>query len=150
MQTRYHVLVALAAVLIVAVAAAPVLAEPDRPAPAYDPAVAAMIEQIDESEIYRTAAELQGIPTRVYPSAGNRQAADYLYERLTAIPGLEVEFQDDRYRNVVATLPGRGSASGEAIAVGAHYDSASSDPDRGLPGRPTTAPASRPCWSSRG
>ena len=130
MQTRYHVLVALAAVLIVAVAAAPVLAEPDWPVPAYDPAVAAMIEQIDESEIYRTAADLQGIPTRVYPSEGNRQAADYLYERLTAIPGLEVEFQDDRYRNVVATLRGRGGGTGETVVVGAHYDSKSSDPGR--------------------
>lgn len=130
MQTRYRILAALATVLLVAVAAAPALAETGPPASEYDPAVAAMIERIDASGIYRTAADLQGIPTRVYPSPGNRQAADYLYERLTAIPGLEVEYQDDRYRNVVATLPGRGSASGEAIAVGAHYDSASSDPDR--------------------
>ncbi len=130
MQTRYRVLAALAALMLVAVAAATVLAEPDRPAPAYDPAVAPIIERIDASEIYRTAADLQGIPTRVYPSAGNRQAADYLYGRLTAIPGLEVEYQDDRYRNVVATLPGRGGAAGETVVVGAHYDSASSDPGR--------------------
>lgn len=130
MQTCHRVLAALAAVLLVAVVAAPVLAEPDPPAPAYDPAVAAMIARIDAAEIYRTADDLQEIPTRVYPSAGNREAADYLYERLAAIPGLEVEYQDDQYRNVVATLPGRGSAAGEAVIVGAHYDSASSDPDR--------------------
>ncbi len=127
MQTCYRILTALAVVLLVAVLAAPALAESE---PAYDPAVAAMIAGIDAAEIYRTAADLQEIPTRVYPSAGNREAADYLYERLTAIPGLEVEYQDDTYRNIVATLPGRGSGAGEAVIVGAHYDSASSDPDR--------------------
>jgi hypothetical protein len=95
----------------------------------YDPVLGRMISQISASEIYRSTSDLQSFSTRVYPSAGNRQAASYLYNRLSAIPGLDVEFQSDRYQNVIATLPGKDNPSNKAIIVGAHYDSISSDPE---------------------
>jgi hypothetical protein len=46
-----------------------------------------MISQIDESRIYQTAYDLQNVSTRQYPSAGNRRAAEYLHDRLAAMPG---------------------------------------------------------------
>lgn len=95
----------------------------------HDPVLEEMIAQISVENIDRTALDLQNFRTRVYPSSGNRQAAAYLHDRLASIPGLEVGYQSDRYRNVIATLPGKESASGEVIVVGAHYDSSSSDPE---------------------
>ncbi len=94
-----------------------------------DRALREMISRVDESEIYRTTVDLQEFETRVYPSAGNSEAADYLHDRLAAIPGLEVGHQNDRYRNIIATLPGEDPASDELVIVGAHYDSESSDPE---------------------
>jgi Zn-dependent M28 family amino/carboxypeptidase len=41
---------------------------------------------------------------------------------------LEVRYQNETYRNVIASLPGNGGASGEVVVVGAHYDSSSPDP----------------------
>lgn len=89
-----------------------------------------MIAQVDESEIYRTTADLQNFSTRQYPSPGNRRAAVYLYDRLDAIDGLEVRYQSDEYRNVIATLPGTDPDSDAIVVVGAHYDSVSDDPER--------------------
>jgi hypothetical protein len=97
---------------------------------AYDPGLAALIEEVDEAELRRTTHDLQNFSTRVYPSAGNERAAGYLYERLAAIPGLEVAYRDDPYRNVVATLRGTDNSSRQVFVVGAHYDSISSDPER--------------------
>ncbi len=93
----------------------------------YDPVLGDMIAQVSESEISRTIADLQKFPTRAYPSQGNSEAATYLYNRLAAIPGLEVAYQSESYRNVVATLPGTDSTSDRVVVVGAHYDSHSSD-----------------------
>jgi hypothetical protein len=87
-----------------------------------------MISRVDESEIYRTTYDLQNFDTRIYPSAGNRRAADYLHDRLATVPGLEVEYQSDTYRNVIANLPGEDATSEKMVIVGAHYDSTSSDP----------------------
>jgi hypothetical protein len=89
-----------------------------------------MLGQVSESEIFETVSDLQGYGTRVYPSEGNWVAATYLHDRFDAIPGLNVEYQDDTYRNVIATLPGTGDRSNEVVVVGAHYDSASTDPTR--------------------
>ncbi len=89
-----------------------------------------MISQIDESGIYQSTYDLQNFSTREYPSPENRQVGEYLHDRLAAIPGLEVEYQSDKYRNVIATLPGENTSSDEIVLVGAHYDSTSSDPGR--------------------
>jgi hypothetical protein len=93
-----------------------------------DPALETMIGRISESGIGQTVIDLQNIPTRAYPSEGNREAAEYLYDRLSSIPGLATSYQGGDLRNVVATLPGTGAASGEVIVVGAHYDTSTSDP----------------------
>ncbi len=91
----------------------------------YDPLIATMISQIDESEIYQTTYDLQNFTTRAYPSSGNTQAATYLYNRLTSIPGLQTEYQGTK-NNVIATLPGKNTSSDVIFIVGAHYDSTSS------------------------
>ncbi|CCJ37332.2 peptidase M28 [Methanoculleus bourgensis MS2] len=99
-------------------------------APAYDPAIADIIAEINESELQHTTFTLQEIPTRAFGSDGNRAAGEYLYARLADIPGLEVEFQGGERNNIIATLPGSADASGGVVMVGAHYDSTSSDPTR--------------------
>lgn len=96
----------------------------------YDPAVAAMLAEINDSELRNTTYDLQNCSTRAFGSAGNREAGEYLSRRLADIPGLEVEFQGGELNNVVATLPGSGNASDGVVVVGAHYDSTSSDPAR--------------------
>jgi hypothetical protein len=96
----------------------------------YDPAIAAMLTEINESELENTTYDLQNFSTRAFGSPENREAGEYLYRRLDEIPGLEVEFQGGELRNVVATLPGSDNASDGVVVVGAHYDSTSSDPAR--------------------
>ncbi|MDV2480865.1 Zn-dependent exopeptidase M28 [Methanoculleus sp. Wushi-C6] len=93
-------------------------------------AVAAMLEEIDETELQQTTRDLEEFPTRVFGTDGNHEAGEYLHRRLAGIPGLSVEFQGGDLRNVVATLPGSGEAAGEVVVVGAHYDSTSWDPAR--------------------
>lgn len=94
-----------------------------------DPVYAAMLLQVNESEMYRTVADLQKIPTRAYGTPGNREAADYLYRRLSAYPNLSVEYQGGGFRNVIATLSVQDQPTDKIIMVGAHYDSTSSDPE---------------------
>jgi len=96
----------------------------------HDPAIAAMLTEINESELENTTYDLQNFSTRAFGSAENREAGEYLYRRLDEIPGLEVEFQGGELGNVVATLPGSDNVSDGIVVVGAHYDSTSSDPAR--------------------
>jgi Zn-dependent M28 family amino/carboxypeptidase len=116
-------------VLGIAVGALVILAVGQPPQDA-EHALREMVARIDESEIHRTTYDLQNFTTRQYPSAGNGRAAEYLRDRLDAIPGLEVNYQGDEYRNVIATLPGADPASEAIVIVGAHYDSVSDDPER--------------------
>jgi len=93
-----------------------------------DPRIQEMLLQVNKGNLSRTTDDLAGLGTRYVGTGGNGQAATYLHNRLSSIPGLRVRYQDDRFRNVIGTLPGEGSASAEAIVVGAHYDSISPDP----------------------
>ncbi|MDK2916873.1 MAG: bacterial leucyl aminopeptidase [Euryarchaeota archaeon] len=95
----------------------------------YDPGIAAMLEEVNESELRKTTCDLQNFSTRVYGTDGNREAGEYLTARLAAIPGLEVESRGGEQSNIVATLPGA-DATDEVVVVGAHYDSTSFDPAR--------------------
>ena len=95
----------------------------------YDPLLGTMMVQVNESEIYQSTSDLQKFSTREYPSSGNEQAGQYLYSRLSTIPGLNVTYQDSPKKNIIATLPGKGPAPGTVIIAGAHYDSSSSDPE---------------------
>ena len=94
-----------------------------------EPVIADMIAEISESEIYNTVYSLQNFSTRVYGYPGNTYAGSYLFERLSNITGMDVEYQGGSLRNVVGTLPGISEASNTVFMVGAHYDSISSDPN---------------------
>jgi len=92
-----------------------------------DPVIAGMIGTMDKTNIYNTTDAMQRIPTRAYGTAGNQEAADILYSRLSSIPGLKVEYNGS-YKNIIGILPGTNTSSGDIVIVGAHYDSTSSDP----------------------
>jgi PKD repeat protein len=93
----------------------------------YNSEIESMIQAIDEDALYRTTYDLQNFTTRVYPSEGNVRAGTYVYDRFSAIPGLEVSYSDDPYRSVIATLPGTDDRARGTVIVGAHYDSDSND-----------------------
>lgn len=95
-----------------------------------DAMIAGMIEKMNETEIYNTTDTLQRIPTRRMNTPGNLMAADYIYSRLSRIPGLQVEYQGGDIKNIIATLPGDDRSSNETVIVGGHYDSTSSEPAR--------------------
>jgi hypothetical protein len=124
-RTRRIGAVIILVLLIGTVAASP--APPDRLA--WDPQVARLIAEVNESELYATTYDLQSFGTRVIGTDGNAEAAAYLYERLSAIDDLTVEYQGGNLRNVVATLPGSGEENDTVVVVGAHYDSISLDPE---------------------
>lgn len=119
----FVLLVAGVAVLL----AAPPAAATGIPGDEYDPGIAAMLAEIDESELRDTTYALQNFSTRAYGTDGNREAGAYLAARFAAIPGLEVESRGGELNNIVATLPGSGDGSEEVVVVGAHYDSTSTD-----------------------
>ncbi|WP_241481255.1 M28 family metallopeptidase [Methanoculleus sediminis] len=121
--------VLLLAGVAVLLAAAPAAAT-GTPGGEYDPGLAAMLAEIDESELRDTTYDLQNFSTRAYGTDGNRDAGAYLSARLAAITGLEVEPGGGEPNNIVATLPGSGDSSDGVVVVGAHYDSTSSDPAR--------------------
>lgn len=114
-------------VLLLAGTAVLLVAAPAGATGEYNPAIAAMLPEVNESGLRDTTYDLQNFSTRVFGTDGNREAGEYLAARLDGIPGLEVEFQGGDLRNVIATLPGNNTASGEVVVVGAHYDSRSSD-----------------------
>ncbi len=87
-----------------------------------DPLIADMIQKVDENEIYSTTYDLQNFSSRYYGYPGNIEASTYLYDRLSNISGLDVEYQGGEFRNVIATLPGKDTSSSEMYMVGAHYD----------------------------
>ena len=93
-----------------------------------NPVIVAMIENMDGASIYTTTDILQRIPTRAYGMAGNEEASSYLYGELSGIQGLDVEYTDGSFKNIVGILPGIDASSEEIFMVGAHYDSKSSDP----------------------
>lgn len=128
MRRGSFITIVLLAAALLATCAAPVHAGSEGGVP--DPGVAAMIAETSEDRIDQTIWDLQNLTSRSFPSAGNRAAAEYISQRLDAIPALEVDYQSDRYHNIIATLPGRSSSPDRVIIVGAHYDSRSDDPER--------------------
>ena len=91
--------------------------------------IAEMIAQMNTTEIYNTVYDLQNFITRRYWTSGNVDAAAYIYNRLSNIAGLTVEYQSNYYNNIIATLSGVNDTSNAVYIVGAHYDSISSDPN---------------------
>jgi hypothetical protein len=99
-----------------------------------DPTIAGMIEEIDASEIYSTVYALQNFTSRQVGQLGNAEAAEYLFDRLSSMPGMEVEYQGGDLRNVIATLPGADNSSSGIYVVGAHYDSFNDEGPEYAPG----------------
>jgi hypothetical protein len=93
-----------------------------------DPVVTGLMAKVSEREILDTSRALQGMTSRSVGSPGNAGAAAYLHSRFAAIPNLTVEYQDAKWRNVVATLKGSDADSTAVIIMGAHYDSAAKNP----------------------
>lgn len=83
-----------------------------------------LITQFNETELHKTILDLQTLSPRNYGSLGNTNTATYLYNRLTNISGLTVEYQG-AYKNVIATLQGVDS---QIYMIGAHYDATSNSP----------------------
>ncbi len=131
MTTRSSIPVLFIAAVLCAALALPAAGTADvgRSSP-YDPVVAEMISAIDGQALFGTTYDLQNFTTRAYGTEGNRRAASYIVDRLAGIPGLEVTSPVDPYGSIVATLPGANATAGGEVVVGAHYDSASSDPNR--------------------
>lgn len=96
----------------------------------WNPVMAGMIETMNKTQIYNTIDMLQRIPTRKFGTTGNLNASELLFERLSGIRGLQVEYEGKNINNVIATLPGINKTDDEIVMVGAHYDSISSDPAR--------------------
>jgi hypothetical protein len=94
-----------------------------------NPVIAAMIKTMNETNVYNTTDVLQRIPTRLNGTAGNVEAADFLYSKLSGIPGLKVEYNGS-LKNIIGILPGVNTSSEDIVMVGAHYDSISSDAAR--------------------
>lgn len=93
---------------------------------AENPIIANMISKIDESEIYTIVSTLQNFGSRCYGYLGNNASALWIYNQLSDIPKLSVEYQS-QYNNIIATLVGANTHSNALYIVGAHYDSFSSN-----------------------
>jgi hypothetical protein len=94
-----------------------------------DPVIAKLVTMMSEEALLATVRDLEAFKSRTVGQPGNAKAADYLHARLSKLPGLQVVYQDAKWRNVVATLPGSDPASKELYVVGAHYDCESTKPD---------------------
>lgn len=92
-----------------------------------DPVITGMIGAMNETNIYNTDYALQSIPTRLYGTPGNAEAASFLYSKLSAIPGLQVSYEGGSFKNIIGILPGTDNSSDGIVVVGAHYDSRSTD-----------------------
>lgn len=96
---------------------------------AADPAVTKLVGMMSEAKLLATVRDLEALKSRTVGQPGNAEAATYLHGRFAKIPGLKVAYQDDKWRNVIATLPGSDPISTELYVVGAHYDCESTKPD---------------------
>jgi hypothetical protein len=91
---------------------------------AWNPTIAEIIGKMNETRIYNSIDRLQSIPTRRYGTEGSLEAASYLCDELSDIPGLRVEYDSGSIlKNIIATLPGIDNSSEGIVMVGAHYDS---------------------------
>ena len=107
----------------------------ERPSPEQPvPSIAALVAGVSLDRLYADLYSLQNFSTRYAYSAGVVAASQYLYNAFSAVPGLQVSFQNFVYggtamRNVVAVLPGLDPAVRTAFVIGGHYDSISGDSD---------------------
>ena len=96
--------------------------------PQADPFIKQLLNGVVEDEIRKTVQALQGFKSRALGQQGNADAGAYLHKRLSDLPNLSVEYQDEKLRNVIGTLKGTDTGSTAVFMVGAHYDSIAKDP----------------------
>jgi hypothetical protein len=120
MSNKTAAIVAL--LMIIALSVAGCATNTSLPTPAST--ITRMIDTMNATNMYGTISDLQSIYTRVYGSAGNKQAQTYLYDKLSANPRLRVHYEAGNFSNIIATLPGTDPSAG-IVVVGAHYDSRS-------------------------
>ena len=97
----------------------------DLPAKELKSKISDVISRIDEEELLKTVKELQGFRTRVFRTEGNVKAGEYLFKRLESLKGVNVSYQNEKLRNIIATYPGFESDSKKIYMIGGHYDSTS-------------------------
>ncbi len=102
----------------------------DRPRPARraaDPPTADLVGQLSQQSFEQELAFLAGLPTRHSLSAGFRQAADQVSDRLTdlgfAVTRPEITVGTGSSLNVVADRPGSQAGDRGVVLVTAHLDS---------------------------
>jgi hypothetical protein len=102
----------------------------DRPRPATraaDPLTADLVGQLSQQSFEQELAFLAGLPTRHSLSAGFRQAADRVSDRLTdlgfAVTQQSITVGTGSSLNVVADRPGSGAGDRKVVLVTAHLDS---------------------------
>lgn len=101
-----------------------------------DPVVAALVAQVQQTNLSSHITALAAIHTRRADQPQNAQAVAYLQAQLAAIPGVVVTLQNFRTGfgpNVIAELPGR-EAPGEIVMTGAHFDSYAGSSQTRAPG----------------
>jgi hypothetical protein len=100
------------------------------PARAADPAVQALVDEVDSARWFADVVSLAAINRYSY-GGGIATTRDWLVAELGALPGVSVTtpsflLGDTTLNNVVATLPG-GSRPDDWYIVGGHYDSRAQD-----------------------
>lgn len=105
---------------------------------AADARIAQAVAQVSRERLSSTIRTLESYGSRYASTTNLTSAANYLFDQFQRL-GLRTEFDDFTFStppldasNVVATIPGRSSAS-DVVIVGAHYDSFSDQ-------RPAVAP----------
>lgn len=96
--------------------------------PQADPLMKELLNGVSEVEIRKTVQTLQDFGSRAVGQPGNAAAAEYLHRRLSDLPNLIVDYQDEKLHNVIGTLKGSDAGSTAVFMVGAHYDSIAKDP----------------------
>jgi acetylornithine deacetylase/succinyl-diaminopimelate desuccinylase-like protein len=91
---------------------------------------------VSQENIYKTVEELQKFETR-YPWKKQDEVANYLFKRFQEydipVEFDEYYFKDKKWKNVVATIPGRRKPEDIYMLI-AHFDSISEQPEISAPG----------------
>jgi len=90
-----------------------------------DPQIAALVSQVNKSNLQATVTHLASYQTRRSDQAVAHQAKDWLVQQFQAIPGLSVStdtFNASYTPNIIATYAGATHPE-RLVVLGAHYDS---------------------------
>jgi hypothetical protein len=114
---------------------------PEGPA---DPAIAAMVGQVQAANLQAHVTALSAIQTRRATQPENAQAVQYVVNQLAVLPSLTwrtESFSSSYGPNVIAELPGTDLAN-EIVMIGAHLDSIAGTSTSSAPGADDNASGS--------